>query len=180
MKDAATCRYRESTPIAIYTTCESSFNNDHQRGSSEHLPEEIQPSPKRQCCCRLNVMCKIRCIHSNGSNHDKKSGSSYRLIPLSFCRKFSRAQYTTPILCRAKQKVEFMYTLGVVHYILNDVLHSPGVYINGYSISICPLRALEYRGAWECYTGNADWSLTSDLKFYNGCLKAFLYWEKYS
>ena len=77
MKDAATCRYRESTPIVIYTTCESSFNNDHQRGSSEHLPEEIQPSPKRQCCCcDLNVMCKIRCIHSNGSNHDKKSGSS--------------------------------------------------------------------------------------------------------
>ena len=38
------------------------------------------------------------------------------------------------ILCRAKQEVEIMYALGFAKYMLNGVLHNPGVYIKGYSV----------------------------------------------
>ena len=48
---------------------------------------------------------------------------------------FSLAQYSTPILSRAKQEADFMYTPGYV-------LHNPGV--NGYSVSVLPLCVLEY------------------------------------
>ena len=57
---------------------------------------------------------------------------------------FSLSRYSTPILCRAKQEVEFMYALGVAQYMLNDALCNPGVYINGYSVCVCPLCVLEY------------------------------------
>ena len=34
----------------------------------------------------------------------------------------------------------------VVQYMLNDVLHNSGAYINGYSICAYPLCVLKYRG----------------------------------
>ena len=56
---------------------------------------------------------------------------------------FSLAQYSTPILCMVKQKVEFMYAPRVVQYMLNGLLHNLGAYINGYSVCVCPLCVVE-------------------------------------
>ena len=58
---------------------------------------------------------------------------------------FSLSEYSTLILCRAKQEVKFMYASGVTQYMLNDVLGNLGAYINGYPICVCPLCVMEYR-----------------------------------
>ena len=44
---------------------------------------------------------------------------------------FSLSQYSTFILCRSKQEVEFMYAVGIKQYMLNNVLFNPVMYING-------------------------------------------------
>ena len=89
-------------------------------------------------------MCKVS-IHSNGSNHDKKSGSSSQQVN-SFYHPvgssgvtFSHAQYSNPIFCRAKQGVEDMYTLGLC-------TTYPGVYINGVVHFYMPLACTGIQG----------------------------------
>ena len=70
-----------------------------------------------------------------------------------------RCNILTPILCRAKQEVEFMYVPGAAQYILNDVLCNPDFYINGNSICVRPLCVLEYRGRLRIL--HRPWFLTS-------------------
>ena len=142
----------------------------HQRTYRRRSSLRLKDS---ECCCRLNVMCKVRSIHSNGSNHVKKSGSSYRLIPLSSCRKFRCNDAHVTVLHShfvQGQTGSWVYVHpGVVHYILNDVLHNPGVYIHfQYALTCTGIQ-----GRMRMLHRKSDWSLTSDLKFYNGCLQAF-------
>ena len=72
------------------------------------------------------------------------TGDKFPYLTLSRCNILT-CSVVHSHLCTIKQEVEFICAVGVMRYMLIDVLHNPGTYTNGYSVYVCPLCVLEYR-----------------------------------